>query len=130
MARRGRFGTAVLYLLGIIVVVSAGLGAWRMWYDKGATLSAARQALAEGVARGPVVQVVQVVQGPKERTIQLLGDARSYQTATLYSKVSGYVTTIAVDRGDHVKEGDLLATVASVETDQQYEAAMHDLENK
>lgn len=130
MARRGRFGSVVLYLVGIVVVVSAGLGAWRMWYDKDASLSAARQALAEGVARGPVVQVVQVTQGPKERVIQLLGDARSYQTATLYSKVSGYVTAINVDRGDHVKEGDLLATVASVETDQQYEAALHDLENK
>jgi len=130
MARRGRFGTSVLYLLGIVAIAGAALGAWRMWTDKDTNLSAARQALAEGVARGPVVQTVQVTQGPRERTIQLLGDARSYQTATLYSKVSGYVTTIAVDRGDHVKAGDLLATVASVETDQQYEAAMHDLENK
>lgn len=130
MARRGRFGSAVLYLLGIVAVVCAGLAAWRMWYDKDATLSAARHALAEGVARGPVVQVVPVTQGPKERVIQLLGDARSYQTATLYSKVSGYVTAISVDRGDHVKAGDLLATVSSVETDQQYEAAVHDLENK
>jgi RND family efflux transporter MFP subunit len=48
----------------------------------------------------------------------------------LYSKVSGYVTSITVDRGDHVKAGDLLATVSSVETDQQYEAALRDLENK
>jgi RND family efflux transporter MFP subunit len=130
MARRGRFGVLILYVLGIVVVAGAGLGAYRMWYDKDASLSAARQALAEGVARGPVVQVVQVTQGPKERLIQLLGDARPYQTATLYSKVSGYVTAIKVDRGDRVKAGDLLATVASVETDQQYQAALHDLENK
>jgi RND family efflux transporter MFP subunit len=130
MARRSRLGTSILYLLGIVVVAGAALGAWRMWYDKGANLLASREALAEGVARGPVVQIVQVTQGPKERTIQLLGDARPYQTATLYSKVSGYVTSIAVDRGDRVKAGDLLATVASVETDQQYEAALHDLENK
>ena len=73
---------------------------------------------------------MQVTQGPKERLIQLLGDTRPYQTATLYGKVSGYVTTMAVDRGDHVKEGDLLATVASVETDQQYESSVRDLENK
>ncbi len=130
MARRGRFGTAILYLLGIIVVGGAAVGAWRMWSDKNGSLSAARQALAEGVARGPVVQVVQVTQGPKERLIQLLGDTRPYQTATLYSKVSGYVTSIAVDRGDHVRAGDVLATVASVETDQQYEAALRDMENK
>jgi membrane fusion protein (multidrug efflux system) len=130
MARRGRFGTFFLYLLGIVVIGGAALGAWRMRSDKGSALSASRAALAEGVARGPVVQTVQVTQGPKERLIQLLGDTRPYQTATLYGKVSGYVTQMAVDRGDHVKAGDLLATVASVETDQQYESSMRDLENK
>ncbi|HEX3575247.1 MAG TPA: efflux RND transporter periplasmic adaptor subunit [Rhodopila sp.] len=130
MARRGRGGTFFLYVIGIVVIGGAGAGAWRMSSEKGAALSASREALAEGVARGPVVQVVQVTQGPKERQIQLLGDTRAYQTATLYGKVSGYVTTMAVDRGDHVKAGDLLATVASVETDQQYESAMRDLENK
>jgi membrane fusion protein (multidrug efflux system) len=130
MARRGRFGTFLLYVVGIGVIGGSALGAWRMWYDKDVTLSASRQALAEGVARGPVVQVAEVTQGPKERLIQLLGDTRPYQTATLYSKVSGYVTSIAVDRGDRVKSGDLLATVASVETDQQYESAVRDLENK
>jgi len=130
MAKRGRFGTSLLYLIGLVVILGAALGAWRMWYDKDASLSAARQALAEGVARGPVVQVVPVTRGPTERLIQLLGDARPYQTATLYSKVSGYVTAINVDRGDRVQQGDLLATVASVETDQQYQAALHDMENK
>jgi membrane fusion protein (multidrug efflux system) len=130
MPRRGRFSSFILLLVGLVVVGGAGLGAWRMWHDKTAALSASRQALAEGVSRGPLVQIVQVTDGPKERLIQLLGDARSNQTATLYSKVSGYVTTIAVDRGDHVKPGDLLAVVASVETDQQYESAVRDLENK
>jgi membrane fusion protein (multidrug efflux system) len=117
-------------LVGLVAVGGAGLGAWRMWHDKSAALSTSREALAEGVSRGPMVQIVQVGQGPKERLIQLLGDARSYQAATLYSKVSGYVTSIAVDRGDHVKTGDLLAVVSSVETDQQYESALRDLENK
>ncbi|MEA2771728.1 MAG: hypothetical protein QOD93_4690 [Acetobacteraceae bacterium] len=130
MARRARFGTSLLYLIGVVVIGGAALGAWHMWDDKGSALAASRQALVDGVARGPVVQVVQVTQGPKERLIQLLGDARPYQTATLYSKVSGYVTSITVDRGDRVKAGDLLATVASVETDQQYESSLRDMENK
>jgi RND family efflux transporter MFP subunit len=130
MAKRGRFGSFMLYLVGIGVIGGAGLGAWRMSHDKGIALSASRQALAEGVARGPVVQTVQVTQGAKERLIKLLGDTRPYQTATMYSKVSGYVTSMAVDRGDHVKAGDLLATVSSVETDQQYQSSLRDLENK
>jgi RND family efflux transporter MFP subunit len=130
MARRSRFGSALLYLIGLVVIGGAALGGWRMWHDKTTALSAAREALAEGMARGPVVQVATVTQGPKERQIQLLGDTRANQVATLYSKVSGYVTSIAVDRGDRVKAGDLLAEVASVETDQQYESALRDLQNK
>jgi membrane fusion protein, multidrug efflux system len=112
------------------VIGGATLGALAMRRDKADALTNSRQTLAEGVAQGPVVQVVTVTQGPKERMIPLLGDSRPYQTATLYAKVSGYVTSIPVDRGDRVKAGQLLATVASVETDQQYESAMRDLQNK
>jgi RND family efflux transporter MFP subunit len=120
----------LFYLAGIVVIVGAGLGALEMRRDKADNLVSTRQALAEGVARGPVVQVATVKQGPKERQIQLLGDTRPYQTATLYAKVSGYITSINVDRGDHVRAGDLIATVASIETDQQYEAALRDMQNK
>jgi RND family efflux transporter MFP subunit len=130
MPRRGRFGPFVLPVVGCLLVGGAAVGAWRIWVNKHAALAASRQTLADGAARGPVVQTVEVTQGPRERLIQLLGDTRSYQSATLYSKVSGYVTSIAVDRGDHVKAGDVLAVVSSVETDQQYEAAVRDLENK
>ena len=130
MARPARFASFLLYVVGAVVVGGAALGALRMWHDQDTALSASREALATIVARGPMVQVATVTQGPKERLIQLLGDTRPYQSATLYSKVSGYVTKIAVDRGDAVKTNDLLATVASVETDQQYESAVRDLLNK
>jgi membrane fusion protein, multidrug efflux system len=130
MARRSRFASFLLYVAGIVLIGGAALGGWRMWHDTNIALSASREALADVMARGPVVQVAMVTQGPKERLLQLLGDTRANQVATLYSKVSGYVTSINVDRGDHVKAGDLLAEVASVETDQQYESALRDLANK
>ena len=130
MARRSALGSLLLYVCGVAVIGGAAWSGWRMWQDKTTSLAAAREALAAEVARGPVVQVATVTQGPKERLIRLLADTRAAQAATLYSKVSGYVTEIDVDRGSHVKTGDLLATVASVETDQQYEAAVRDLQNK
>jgi RND family efflux transporter MFP subunit len=130
MARRSRIGSVLLYVIGIAVIGSAALGALAMRRDKTEALASARQTLAEDVAAGPVVQVTTVTQGPKERLIPLLGDTRPYQAATLYAKVSGYITSIPVDRGDHVKAGQLLATVASVETDQQYQSALLDLQNK
>jgi len=62
--------------------------------------------------------------------ITLLGDARAYETATLYGKLGGYLASIKVDRGDVVKAGDLLAVIESRETDNQYASALADLDNK
>ena len=130
MARRGRFGSFLFYLVGLLMVAGAAFGGLRLWQQKDAQLIASREALAEGVAKGPAVQVATIMQGPKERLITLLGDTRPYQTATLYGKVSGYVRSIPVDRGDHVKAGQVVAEVESAETDRQYDAAVSDLENK
>jgi membrane fusion protein, multidrug efflux system len=130
MARRGRFGSLLVYLGGLLLVAVAALGGLHLWQQKDAALVASRQAMAEGVAQGPAVQVATIAQGPKERLISLLGDTRPYQTATLYGKVSGYVRSIPVDRGDHVKAGQVVAEVESAETDRQYDSAVSDLANK
>jgi membrane fusion protein, multidrug efflux system len=129
MARR-RVGSFLLYLIGLVVVAGAAFTGVRLWQDKDARLIAAREAMAEGLAKGPAVQVAMIAQGPKERLITLLGDTRPYQVATLYGKVGGYLKTVAADRGDHVKAGQVLAEVESAETDRQYDAAVSDLENK
>src|SRR5438876_4729379 len=39
----------------------------------------------------------------------------AYQQAMLYAKVAGYLKTISVDKGDTVKEGDLLAEIEAPE---------------
>jgi membrane fusion protein (multidrug efflux system) len=130
MARRGRFGSFLVYIAGLLLVAVAAFGGLHLWLQKDAQLLAARDALAEGVAQGPPVQVTTITQGPKERLIKLLGDTRAYQTATLYGKVSGYIRSIPVDRGDHVKEGQVVAEVQSAETDRQYDSAVSDLDNK
>jgi membrane fusion protein, multidrug efflux system len=120
----------LLYAVGLLLVVGTAFGGLRLWQVKDAQLIASRQAMAEGVALGPAVQIATIAQGPKERLISLLGDTRPYQTATLYGKVSGYVRSIPVDRGDRVKAGQIVAEVESAETDRQYDSAVSDLENK
>lgn len=130
MARRGRFGSLVFYVVGLLLVGGAAVGGLHLWQQKAARLVAAHEAMAEGVAQGPAVQVATIRQGPKERLIKLLGDTRPYQTATLYGKVSGYVRSISVDRGDNVKAGQVVAEVESAETDRQYDSAVSDLDNK
>jgi RND family efflux transporter MFP subunit len=127
---KGRFRSLLVYSMGILLVAGAALIALRLWQDKDAQLVAAREARAAELAKGPAVQVATVAQGPSERQITLLGDTRAYQVATLYGKVSGYLKSVAVDRGDRVKAGQILAQVESAETDRQFDAAMSDLENK
>jgi membrane fusion protein, multidrug efflux system len=130
MAKRGRIGSFLVYLVGLLVVVGAGFTGVRLWQDKDAQLVASREAMAEGLAKGPAIQVAMIAQGPKERMITLLGDTRPYQVATLYGKVGGYLKSIQVDRGDRVKTGQIVAEVESAETDRQFDAAVSDLENK
>jgi membrane fusion protein (multidrug efflux system) len=79
--------------------------------------SGCQQSPAEAPASQPAatpaaaVQVVPVVKGGITRSITLPGEIKPYQTATLYAKVTGYLKMIAVDKGDSVKEGSLLAEI-------------------
>src|SRR6266566_4762063 len=57
------------------------------------------------------VQITQPKRGPITRFVTLPGEIKPYQQATLYAKVAGYLKTIPVDKGDRVKEGDLLADI-------------------
>ena len=130
MARQVRAKPLLVYVAGVLVVGGAALGGLRLLQHKDAELVASREALADIVAHGPPVQIATVTQGPKERLITLLGDTRPYQTATIYSKVGGYLKSIVVDRGDRVASGQVVATVDSAETDRQYDMALSDLANK
>jgi len=74
-----------------------------------------RQASSSGPASAPEppaqVKVVQPSRGAITRSVTLPGEIKAYQQATLYAKVAGYLKTIPVDKGDRVKEGDLIADI-------------------
>jgi len=61
------------------------------------------------------VQLVKPSRGAIVRSITLPGEVKAYQSATLYAKVSGYLKTITVDKGDSVREGALLAEIEAPE---------------
>ena len=130
MTERGPVRSILLCAVGLVILAGAGWEVWSLWHQRGDALRATSQALAASEARGPVVRVITVKQGANERLISLLGDARPYETATLYGKLGGYLAKIPVDRGDKVKAGDELALIESRETDNQYASSLADLENK
>ena len=115
-------GSASIALAALLVF---GLGLF-----KGFSVEKSRRARAAENAKGPTVEVALVSPAPKFRHVTLIGEARPFYEATLYAKVSGYLRTLSVDKGDSVKEGDLLAVIESPETDKAYISALADYVNK
>ena len=117
-------------LLAIVALIGAGSGVASLIFAQENTIEAQRADLEDAQLRGPRVEVTAATPGPTERTIRLFSDVRPYQEVTLYGKVSGYLKSVTVDKGAMVKAGQLIAEVASPETDAQYASAVADLANK
>ena len=66
-------------------------------------------------ADAPAVRVATPTRGDIHRFVTQPGTIRPLQQATLYAKVSGYLKSIAVDKGDVVKAGALLAELEAPE---------------
>ena len=62
-----------------------------------------------------VVSVARVKRGAISRSVTLPATIRAHEQAVLYAKVAGYLKTIKVDKGDRVREGELLAEIESPE---------------
>jgi membrane fusion protein, multidrug efflux system len=57
------------------------------------------------------VDVVHPRQGDVAKTIELPGDVVGFYEAALHAKVTGYLKSISVDKGDSVKKGQVLAEI-------------------
>jgi membrane fusion protein, multidrug efflux system len=80
--------------------------------------------LAATQARGPRVLVLQVSGGSTSRTVQLPASIHGYIETPVYAKVAGYMKSIRVDKGDHIRKGDVIAVIESPETDKQVADAL------
>jgi len=94
--------------------------------------------MAIGCARGntdpaqdvsmPTVIVVQPRRADMVRAITLPGDLVGFYQADLYGKVSGYLKSISVDKGDSVTAGQVLAEIEVPELQQKLRRARASLE--
>jgi RND family efflux transporter MFP subunit len=74
--------------------------------------------------QGPRVLVEQISNNNAPRTLQLPASVHGYIETPVYAKVAGYMKTIKVDKGDHVRQGDVIAVIESPETDKQVADAL------
>lgn len=61
------------------------------------------------------VETTRVVSQTLEKTISIPGDLSPYQAVNIHAKLTGFVESIAVDRGSWVKQGQMLAVLAAPE---------------
>jgi RND family efflux transporter MFP subunit len=123
-------GRRNLYVIGILFVLCGAGYSVLTYTQRRAAAAASSHRLQEKMGQGPQILVVPAGHLGGPRMVTLPGDVRAIKQITLYAKVSGYLKTINVDKGDNVKIGQVLGVVESPETDDQVLAAQADLRQK
>ena len=118
------------YVAGISAALVAVGGVLAMALVSSSRVRAETSARTAAVARGPRVRVVPVRQSAAVRDLRLQAEAQPFATVTLYAKISGYLRSIKVDKGDRVRKNQVVAVLESPEIDQQVLAAQADARNK
>jgi membrane fusion protein, multidrug efflux system len=96
-------------IVAIVLIATAGISCGRPDETTGGTPAAA-------VPPGPAtIDIVRVVEQPLDVELSLPGELTGYQTVAIYPRVSGFVKSVAVDRGSRVRAGDLLVTLEAPE---------------
>src|SRR5208282_3618004 len=111
-------GRWLMIVLFVAVLCAFGLSA-RFVLARQELLQLQTTELAQTVALGPRVLVTQISGGATSRTIELPASIHGYTETPVYAKVAGYMKTINVDKGDHVKAGEVIVLIESPETDKQ-----------
>jgi RND family efflux transporter MFP subunit len=125
-----RHRAALVYLLGVGAVAATVIGVVGLGKHRASEARAEAQERVAEVRLGPRIRVATVKESPGIRHLALQGEARPFFEVTLYAKVAGYLSNLKVDKGDHVKKNQLIATVTAPELDAQYTAAVADARNK
>ncbi|MCC6764449.1 MAG: efflux RND transporter periplasmic adaptor subunit [Deltaproteobacteria bacterium] len=70
-------------------------------------------------AKGRRVLVTRPSTAPATRALEVPASVRGFEESLVYAKIAGYLKRIAVDKGDHVTAGQVIAELESPEVDQQ-----------
>src|SRR3979490_995856 len=78
----------------------------------------------------PGVEVVLPRRATVAQRLQTNASLEAFEEADLFAKVSGYLSDVRVDIGDHVKAGQVLAVINNPEMEQELAEAKAQLESK
>jgi RND family efflux transporter MFP subunit len=117
-------GTArILVILAFGAALALGIGFLWVHHRKAASEAQLASMTKQNALDELRVDVVTVGPPPATRSLTLPGETAAWYTTTIYARVNGYVGKWFVDIGDHVKNGQVLATIDTPELDAELDAA-------
>jgi RND family efflux transporter MFP subunit len=120
----GYRGTLLGVAVASVVVGALGVGGWNLYAREDMAAVRTQQRLSFV----PKVRVATVKATSGELIVSLPATTSAFAAANILARASGYIATRSVDIGDHVKEGQLLATIVAPELDHQISQATATLE--
>src|SRR5258706_1916186 len=111
-------------VVGIALIVVGGLlasGIWSRVKDRSALSKQTAQVALTAVS------VVSPQRTAPTQEIILPGNVQPFITSPIYSRTNGYLQKWYADIGEHVKQGQLLAVIATPEVDQQLDQSLSNL---
>lgn len=96
-------------LLAAVVLLAAVLIGWR-WLSRGDT-EADNPSRSMASSADPPAAVARAERHNLGNALTIAGEFKAFQDVDVHAKVAGYIRTINVDVGDHVKQGQTLAVL-------------------
>jgi RND family efflux transporter MFP subunit len=112
-----------LLFLAVAVALAFGIGFVVVHHLRARSEAQLASETKQNTSEGARVDVVTVGPPPATRSLTLPGETAAWYTGTIYARVNGYVEQWFVDIGDHVKKGQILATIDTPELDAELNAA-------
>jgi membrane fusion protein (multidrug efflux system) len=119
---KGRFWLVMLGLLVVFAILFTVGILPRLRNQKARDATTQEQTTAK-----PVVTVQPAQAAPDTTTVTLPADLRSNHETFAFARVNGFVQSWTTDIGQHVRKGQVLATIATPEVDQQIAQAQANL---
>lgn len=106
-----------------IVAVALLVGFFLVHHTKSSEEKSLETATLATASEPPIVNVIMVQNAPSSFPLSLPGETAAWYESVIYARVDGYVAKWNSDIGDHVKKGQILATIETPDLDAQLAAA-------
>lgn len=118
-SRRGR----LLTLFATVVMIALLTGFFSVSQRKASNERDLSAATAKEASALPLINAIKVQGAPATVSLKLPGETAAWYASIIYARVDGYVGKWYADIGDHVRKGQVLATIDTPDLDAQFAAA-------